>query len=663
MERSSFFNSIANDREYQASDFAEFFNSLVTNGVFPSPTTNLQVLSNSNMTVTLKAGPAWIKGYHYTNDSDLILPITTADGVLNRIDRIVIKLDTVARNITAVVKKGVFASSPVAPVLQRDADAYELGVADVYIGAGVVSITQAKITDQRLNTALCGWVNSLIQADTTAIFNQYQDWFTAQSGTYNTQMTASETTFEADFNTWFNAMKGQLTTDAAGNLQTQINTHISDDIKHVGYALATNVGNAYSVNIPDLIALTDGLQIRAKFNVASTGAITVNPNALGAKAVVDYFGNAVTNVRLNLIANLAYDATSGNFILQGKGGGGNAVAGDVYTGKTATTDNGPVIGTNKYKIGAAIKDTDMLLLAGGKGAQVWLNTSIVDPKRCCVSASGDVYVAYNTGVRKFNSAGVQQWFVSDVTGATDVSVDDSDNVYVTYGNAIGTKNVRKLNSAGVEIWSLTDIGYAMGIAVDSSGNIYVAYDTMGVSVRKLTTLGAQIWSNSDTTSGQTIAVDSVGNVYAGYLQSAGSVSLRKMNSSGVSQWTKTDGGSCQGVAVDSAFNVYATYVGKSVGQVVKYNSAGVVQWFNNDLNNGRGVAVDVSGNVYVAYYQVSGSCVRKYNSFGAVLWDKSDILSAIDIACDNTAGGVYVAYDGSNGVRKLDGATYYTINT
>ena len=45
--------------------------------------------------VRLKAGPAWIKGYHYANDSDLMKTIEVADGVLKRIDRIAIRMDTV----------------------------------------------------------------------------------------------------------------------------------------------------------------------------------------------------------------------------------------------------------------------------------------------------------------------------------------------------------------------------------------------------------------------------------------------------------------------------------------------------------------------------------------------------------------------------------------
>lgn len=107
----------------------------------------------------------------------------------------------------------------------------------------------------------------------------------------------------------------------------------------------TNIDNNYSVTVPNLTALTDGYPLKIKFNIASTGVITVNPSTLGAKAVVDYFGNPVTNVRKDLIANLVYDATNGNFQLLGKGGGGDLVAADLLYGKKATGNDGPVVGT------------------------------------------------------------------------------------------------------------------------------------------------------------------------------------------------------------------------------------------------------------------------------------------------------------------------------
>lgn len=223
MEKSSFFNSINGDRKYKASDFAEFFNSLLTNGIFPNPSNNLQAIANGNMSLTIRAGKAWINGYVYINTSDLSLTLSAADGVLNRIDTVVVRFSTNNRNIQTVIKKGTAASNPVAPVLQRDADIYELGIANIYIAVGATAITQANVTDLRLNTSYCGIVNSLIQADTTAIFNQYQSWFNTKTTQYQTDISTMKSQFQSDFDTWFNSVQAALGGDVAGNLLAKIN--------------------------------------------------------------------------------------------------------------------------------------------------------------------------------------------------------------------------------------------------------------------------------------------------------------------------------------------------------------------------------------------------------------------------------------------------------
>ena len=110
----------------------------------------------------------------YMLKADTTITLDTADGALNRIDRIVLRCDYTNRLIKLAVKKGSYSASPTAPELTRDADAYELALADVYVSAGVVTITAGKVTDQRLNTSLCGIVTGLVeQADTQDIFNEF----------------------------------------------------------------------------------------------------------------------------------------------------------------------------------------------------------------------------------------------------------------------------------------------------------------------------------------------------------------------------------------------------------------------------------------------------------------------------------------------------------
>lgn len=218
-EISGFHNSINGDRKVKADFFARFFGSLIGNGVFPNPSTGCQVIANNDMTVTVKAGKAWINGYYYENTDDLTLTLETADGVLKRIDRIVLQYSTIDRTIVVKVKKGTFASTPVAPALQRDADAYELGIADIYIANGAVSISQANITDLRLNSAYCGIVHGLVdQVDTTTLFNQYQAWYLETTDQATTDIATLLIAFQSGFNTWFASIQDILDENTAGNL-------------------------------------------------------------------------------------------------------------------------------------------------------------------------------------------------------------------------------------------------------------------------------------------------------------------------------------------------------------------------------------------------------------------------------------------------------------
>ena len=266
MERSSFFNSVNGDRKYKAEDFASYFGSFISNGIFPNPGTNLQVVSNDNMTVTLKPGKGWINGYYYENTDDLILSIDVADGVLNRIDRVVARYDVMDREIRLEVKKGTFASSPVAPDLQRDADAYELAIADIKIGKGVASIVQADITDLRLSTELCGIVHGVVdQVDTEVLFQDYLSWINQKKNEFNTDLIGYKTLkqeeidkiqddFQTDFVAWFNTIQDILDENAAGNLYLEIGK-VKDEIENRNLPIQTRQYNSVAqwadILIPD----------------------------------------------------------------------------------------------------------------------------------------------------------------------------------------------------------------------------------------------------------------------------------------------------------------------------------------------------------------------------------------------------------------------------
>ena len=164
METSGFFNSSNGDRIYDAADFAGYFGKLVSNGIFYSDADVLRIIPSSGMVIQALPGSAWINGYNYENTDALELTVDMANGVHPRLDRVVLRWSALERHIKLAIKTGVAQMSPSAPALTRNSDVFELGIADISVGRGVLTITADDITDLRLISNLCGTVNSLVGA-------------------------------------------------------------------------------------------------------------------------------------------------------------------------------------------------------------------------------------------------------------------------------------------------------------------------------------------------------------------------------------------------------------------------------------------------------------------------------------------------------------------
>ena len=163
------------DKEYVADDFARYFRAFISSGIFMKDPTNLQVIANGDMTVTLKAGKMIIDGYRYDNTEDIIIKIDPADGVLGRIDRVSATWCKDEGDIHYTLQKGTPSYEPVAPECRRTEEYKDYVVADIYVAAGVIKIQKQNITDQRLNSDVCGLAIPFTELDTDAIFTQYQD--------------------------------------------------------------------------------------------------------------------------------------------------------------------------------------------------------------------------------------------------------------------------------------------------------------------------------------------------------------------------------------------------------------------------------------------------------------------------------------------------------
>ncbi|WP_420768762.1 hypothetical protein ACNR9V_03280 [Parageobacillus thermoglucosidasius] len=171
-EISKFFNSAPGDpRTYQASDFADYFGSVLSTGLLH--TDNIPALEvkcdGNDLRTYVTPGKAIIQGYLYENTSNLYLNHALPEPTLDRIDRIVLRLDkrNQSRFIKLFVKQGVPSSNPVPPALQRDDFIYELSLAQIRVRANTSTLNPADLIDERLDENLCGLVHSLISIPTS----------------------------------------------------------------------------------------------------------------------------------------------------------------------------------------------------------------------------------------------------------------------------------------------------------------------------------------------------------------------------------------------------------------------------------------------------------------------------------------------------------------
>lgn len=233
------------DRIYYADQFAYYFSKFISNGVYIDPATQLKVTSKGELKLNVAVGDAFINGYWYKNDENFELQLAQANGSLPRIDRIVLRWDSLTRYINLAILQGNPAATPSARDLTRNADTWELGLADIYIERGVLSISDANITDLRPDRTYCGYVAGVVnQIDTTNLFAQFTDAFEQY---YEKQVTASdkfssdlakkyndyavlaETNFgkwmtdtKGDFDTWYETIQAMLSDEEAVKLANQI---------------------------------------------------------------------------------------------------------------------------------------------------------------------------------------------------------------------------------------------------------------------------------------------------------------------------------------------------------------------------------------------------------------------------------------------------------
>lgn len=152
---------------YTQPQFAEVFKRILSDGVFTGILNTLTVVETDpvSLAVRINSGEGWVQGFWCQNTSYETHSLAAADPTNPRIDRIVLRLDTVTNfKISIEVLTGTPAGSPVAPTLTQTASTYEISLAKVSVLANATSVNNAKITDERTYVieqnakALGGWI-------------------------------------------------------------------------------------------------------------------------------------------------------------------------------------------------------------------------------------------------------------------------------------------------------------------------------------------------------------------------------------------------------------------------------------------------------------------------------------------------------------------------
>lgn len=165
----SFFDSVEGDiREYTSAEFAAFFSKFLSDGVYTKNNKMGLEVTMQGLNINVGVGSAFIRGYLYMNDSDLSMTIKKADNVLDRIDRLVLKLDITNRRINLKVKEGSMGSQPKPPDLINSAGVKELPIAQIRMNKGQ---STGIITDERLP------VSSLIEIPFEDMAAEFNEWF------------------------------------------------------------------------------------------------------------------------------------------------------------------------------------------------------------------------------------------------------------------------------------------------------------------------------------------------------------------------------------------------------------------------------------------------------------------------------------------------------
>ena len=323
-----FYNSLNGDRKYNAMHFSRLFDGIIRDGIFMSIGTCMMVTATEGMIVNVGIGRAWFNSTWSLNDAIMPLRLAESDLLLDRIDAIVLDVNTNdnVRENQILIIEGTPSSAPQRPTLINEGNHHQYPLAYITVSGATDEVTQADITNM-VGTSSTPFVTGILETmDIDALIAQwgqqwtewkqaieddnadwsakerqeFEDWCAGQQNdmsdwidNYQSELTLIQNGFidfrnasESDFELWFEAVKGNLSTDAAGNLQNQINEIVEREFARY-YDMVTKVTDV----IKDASGKTQSIVATASDATATTTFETTAVGKVITTVIVPTSGN------------------------------------------------------------------------------------------------------------------------------------------------------------------------------------------------------------------------------------------------------------------------------------------------------------------------------------------------------------------------------------
>ena len=259
-----FYNSVSGDRKYDAKQISSIFDGIIKDGIFASIGTAMQVEAAGGLAVKVGIGRAWFNHTWSLNDAIMPLGMPNSDSVFNRIDAIVLEVnsgDTVRENSIKIVQ-GIPATNPARPTLLNQDPIWQHPLAYIYRPMGSTEILASQITNMvgseetpfvsgvlqtiTLDQVLGQWRGQLDEfvatktEDLEAFYSVMQQYFGTEQDDFETWRTEQEKAF----NDWYTNVRLTLTNDVAGQLYKRLDDETVERIFTSGLSKGDTTFNA-----------------------------------------------------------------------------------------------------------------------------------------------------------------------------------------------------------------------------------------------------------------------------------------------------------------------------------------------------------------------------------------------------------------------------------